>query len=85
MQLWLAVQAFAQPPQFCGSVNTFTQVLLQRLVSGPQAQAPLRHEAPVPHCLPQAPQLFGSALVLAHVPLQTVEPAGQAHTPPAHD
>jgi hypothetical protein len=34
------------PPQFRGSLRTFTHALPQRLVSAPHAQVPLLHDAP---------------------------------------
>ena len=40
------VHILPQPPQFRGSVRTFTQALPQRLVSAPHAQVPLLHDAP---------------------------------------
>jgi hypothetical protein len=61
-------------PQFFGSVFSFTHV-------SPQMIASLRHthfepvqSAPLGHCVPQAPQLFASCVVSAHVALQQEPP-----------
>ena len=42
------LQAFPHPPQFRGSVKTFTQAFPHKLVSAPHPQVPLLHEAPLP-------------------------------------
>jgi hypothetical protein len=41
----------------------------------------LRHEAPLPHAIPQAPQLVGSCIVLTHPAPQSVRPPEQAQSP----
>jgi hypothetical protein len=61
------------------------QVPLQSLVPPGQPQAPALHSLPLPHCVPQPPQLFGSLpWVLTQVPLQSVRVPGHAQLPPLH-
>lgn len=76
VQFCPGMQALPQPPQFFGSVSTSMQALLQSLVSPPQPQAPLRHEAPAPQDFPQPPQFEGSVAVSVHVEPQSASPAG---------
>jgi hypothetical protein len=59
-QICPGLQIFPQPPQFLGSVSTFTHALPQRLVSAPHAQVPLLHDAPLTQARPHWPQLTGS-------------------------
>jgi hypothetical protein len=46
--------------------------------------APLEHTWPLPHALPQAPQLFGSACVSVQTPLQRWPLSKHAHVPLWH-
>ena len=48
------------------------------------AQAPVTHEVPVGHALPQVPQLALSVLRLTQRPAQSVVPVGHAQRPAAH-
>ena len=58
-----------------------TQALSHRLVSAPQPQELLRHEAPAPHALPHAPQFEGSELVSAQVAPHSASAAGHVQLP----
>jgi len=81
VQLCPGLHCLPQPPQFFGSTSTLTQALSQELVSPPQPQAPLRHEAPAPHSLPHAPQFEGSVLVSAQLAPHKGSPDGQTQFP----
>src|SRR5512140_96905 len=75
-----------QPPQFALSVCSSTQAPLHDVWPGPHVPVhpPLEHSWPGAHALPHLPQLFGSASVSTHLPLQLVCPVGQPHLPLAH-
>ncbi len=49
------------------------------------AQTPARHDWPVGHRTPHAPQLVASVLRFAQAAPQKVVPPGQLHTPPTQD
>jgi hypothetical protein len=93
--LWFIV-AVVHPPQLLGSVATFVQVpgFVPQTIS-PVGQVPhvlAEHVSPIAHCVPQAPQWFGSVVSLAHTPRpwpavplgQSVVPFGQTHLPETH-
>jgi hypothetical protein len=56
-------QAFAQPPQFAGSVSTSTHAPPQEFFSGPQMQLPAWQIVPPTQNSSQPPQWVGSVCV----------------------
>ena len=82
LQVWLALQAWLQPPQLFTSVLVLTQVLLQT-VSPETLQAHLlpTQLAPVAQVMPQPPQFFTSLVGSTQAPPQVICPALQ----PTHD
>jgi hypothetical protein len=83
-------QAWLQVPQLLLSDCRSTHAVPQRVALGPHAAAPHippEQVWPVPHALPQAPQLLGSVLRAVQTELepavQTIWPVGHApHVPP---
>lgn len=84
LHAWPPEQTLPQPPQFCESVFSFTQLkphatsgLVQLLT-----QLELWQKGEVPaHARPHTPQLFGSLASERHCPLQLEVPTGQAQAP----
>jgi hypothetical protein len=78
------VHTVAQAPQFALSVCSFTQEAPQGDSPGvvhTRVQAPATHCSLPRHCVPQAPQLFGSVWVSVHPLKHAASPMGQLHLP----
>lgn len=80
------VQAMPQPPQFAESVWGFThfppQTMSPVVQQTPGGVAPVaRHELPVAHDAPQAPQFVLDEERSTQTPEQSVSPVGQPQTP----
>jgi hypothetical protein len=63
------------------SVLVFTQAPEHTVCGCGHTQLPPSQDSPIPHVMPQAPQLFGSTLVFTHVPAHGI--SGATQPPPA--
>jgi len=75
-------QRVLHEPQLALSVRLLMQAPLHSMLPVGQTHWLSVQDCPGAHLLPQAPQLFGSAVTARHVPLQYTVPSGHTHVPP---
>jgi hypothetical protein len=63
------------------SLSVSTQTSAQRVSPDAQLQVPSRHDDPLAHALPHAPQLLRSEVVLEQPPPHAVVGGGHLHEP----